>query len=51
MELNGRYVKDLFLVVGKDFGSVLIVDDNLFVYLLYLENGVFIKVFVDDFKD
>ncbi|CAN7127242.1 unnamed protein product [Brassica rapa subsp. narinosa] len=50
-ELNGRYVKDLSLVVGKDLGSALIVDDNPSAYSLHPENGVPIKAFVDDLKD
>ncbi|CAN6872344.1 unnamed protein product [Brassica oleracea] len=50
-ELNGRYVKDLTLIVGKDLGSALIVDDNPSAYSLQPENGVPIKAFVDDLKD
>ncbi|KAL1205151.1 Mitochondrial import inner membrane translocase subunit TIM50 [Cardamine amara subsp. amara] len=50
-EVNGRYVKDLSLVVGKDLGSALIVDDNPSSYSLQPENGVPIKAFVDDMKD
>ncbi|KAJ0233660.1 hypothetical protein HA466_0280130 [Hirschfeldia incana] len=51
-EVNGRYVKDLSMVVGKeDLGSVLIVDDNPSSYSLQPENGVPIKAFVDDLKD
>lgn len=50
-ELTGRYVKDLTLVVGKDLGSALIVDDNPFAYSLQPENGVPITAFVDYMKD
>ncbi|KAF8075512.1 hypothetical protein N665_1089s0006 [Sinapis alba] len=50
-EVKGRYVKDLTMVVGKDLGSVLIVDDNPSSYSLQPENGVPIKAFVDDLKD
>ncbi|CAA7062228.1 unnamed protein product [Microthlaspi erraticum] len=50
-EVNGKYVKDLSLVVGKDLGSALIVDDNPFAYSLHPENGVPIKAFVDDLRD
>ncbi|KAG2265854.1 hypothetical protein Bca4012_076805 [Brassica carinata] len=50
-ELNGRYVKDLTVVVGKDLGSALIVDDNPFAYSLQPENGVPITAFVDYMKD
>ncbi|KAG2318964.1 hypothetical protein Bca4012_054812 [Brassica carinata] len=50
-EVNGRYVKDLSMVVGKDLGSALIVDDNPSSYSLQPENGVPIKAFVDDLKD
>lgn len=50
-EVNGRYVKDLSLVVGKDLGRALIVDDNPSSYSLQPENGVPIKAFVDDLKD
>ncbi|KAF3544612.1 hypothetical protein DY000_02008943, partial [Brassica cretica] len=50
-EVNGRYVKDLSMVVGEDLGSVLIVDDNPSSYSLQPENGVPIKAFVDDLRD
>ncbi|ESQ33900.1 hypothetical protein EUTSA_v10009741mg [Eutrema salsugineum] len=50
-EVNGKYVKDLSLVVGKDLGNALIVDDNPSSYSLQPENGVPIKAFVDDLKD
>ncbi|XP_010549563.1 PREDICTED: probable C-terminal domain small phosphatase [Tarenaya hassleriana] len=50
-EVNGKYVKDLSLVVGKDLGSVLMVDDNPFSYSFQPENGLPIKPFVDDMND
>ncbi|CAH8355429.1 unnamed protein product [Eruca vesicaria subsp. sativa] len=50
-EVNGRYVKDLSMVVGEDLASALIVDDNPSSYSLQPENGVPIKAFVDDLKD
>lgn len=50
-EVNGKYVKDLSLVVGNDLGSALIVDDNPSSYSLHPENGVPIKAFVDDLRD
>ncbi|CAN8290780.1 unnamed protein product [Cochlearia groenlandica] len=50
-EVNGKYVKDLSLVVGEDLGNALIVDDNPSSYSLQPENGVPIKAFVDDLKD
>ncbi|CAN8290788.1 unnamed protein product [Cochlearia groenlandica] len=50
-EMKGRYAKDLSLVAGKDLGSVLLVDDNPFSYLLQPDNGIHIKPFVDDMED
>ncbi|XP_010460753.1 PREDICTED: probable C-terminal domain small phosphatase [Camelina sativa] len=50
-EVNGKYAKDLSLVVGEDLRSALIVDDNPSSYSLQPENGVPIKAFVDDLQD
>lgn len=50
-EMNGRYAKDLSLFARTDLGSVLLVDDNPFSYLLQPDNGVHIKPFVDDLED
>ncbi|XP_010499497.1 PREDICTED: probable C-terminal domain small phosphatase [Camelina sativa] len=50
-EVNGKYAKDLSLVVGEDLRSALIVDDNPSSYSLQPENGVPIKAFVGDLKD
>ncbi|XP_019058886.1 PREDICTED: probable C-terminal domain small phosphatase [Tarenaya hassleriana] len=50
-EMNGKYVKDLSLVEGKELGNVLIVDDNPSSFMLHPENGVPIKPFVDDMND
>ncbi|XP_010478348.1 PREDICTED: carboxy-terminal domain RNA polymerase II polypeptide A small phosphatase 1-like [Camelina sativa] len=50
-EMNGRYAKDLSLVIKTDLGSVLLVDDNPFSYSLQPDNGVPIIPFVDDMED
>ncbi|KAF8075513.1 hypothetical protein N665_1089s0007 [Sinapis alba] len=50
-DMNGRYAKDLSLVVKTDLRSVLLVDDNPLSYSLQPYNGVHIKPFVDDMED